>query len=90
MWLHIPAVVWGAISEFYQIVCPLTPLENDLRLAAGGLGYSESFVEHYLVPVVYPSGLTTTLHILLGAAVVAVNVTVYAVVASRRLKGRRR
>ena len=88
-WLHIPAVVWGAISEFFQVICPLTPLENELRLAAGGLGYSESFVDYYLVPVVYPSGLTTALHVTLGVTVVAVNVGVYAVVASRRLAGRR-
>lgn len=87
-WLHIPAVVWGALSEFKQLICPLTPLENDLRLAAAGLGYSESFVEHYLVPVVYPSGVATTIHVMLGVAVVVINAAIYAIVAARRL-GRR-
>ena len=87
-WLHIPAVIWGALSEFRQLICPLTPVENELRLAAGRLAYPESFVEHYLVPVVYPSGLTPALHVVLGVAVVAINVGVYAVVAARRFVGR--
>ena len=83
-WVHLPAAIWGAVVEFAGWVCPLTPLENRLRLASGTPGYSRSFIEHYLVPVIYPAGLTTGLQIVLGLAVVAVNVGLYAVIWRRR------
>ena len=74
---HLPAVAWGAAVEFFGWVCPLTPLENVLRRAGNGAGYSVSFVERYLVPLVYPAELTHELQLLLGGAVVAVNALVY-------------
>ncbi len=74
---HLPAVVWGAAVEFFGWVCPLTPLENVLRRAGGGTGYSASFIERYLVPLVYPAELTRELQLFLGGAVVAVNAVVY-------------
>jgi hypothetical protein len=76
-WAHLPAVMWGAAVEFFGWVCPLTPLENVLRRAGNGAGYSVSFVERYLVPLVYPAELTHELQLLLGGAVVAVNALVY-------------
>lgn len=75
--VHLPAVVWGAAVEFFGWVCPLTPLENLLRRAGGGAGYSVSFIERYLVPLVYPAELTRDLQFLLGGVVVAVNAVVY-------------
>lgn len=88
-WLHIPAAVWGAIIEFTGWICPLTPLEVTLRIAAGGRGYSESFIEHYLLPTIYPSGLTSDVQLLLGFAVAAVNLVIYTIVVMRWL-GRRK
>ncbi len=28
VWIHLPAVAWGAVAEFGGWICPLTPLEN--------------------------------------------------------------
>ena len=64
-------------------VCPLTLLENMLRRAGGGEGYSVSFIERYLVPLVYPDELTRELQLFLGGAVVAVNAGVYFLVLRR-------
>ena len=86
---HLPAVAWGAAVEFFGWVCPLTPLENMLRRAGGGAGYSVSFIERYLVPLVYPAELTRELQLLLGGAVVAVNAVVYFLVLRRVEKVRR-
>jgi hypothetical protein len=84
-WVHVPSAVWGAWIEFAGWTCPLTPLENRLRMAAGQAGYDSSFVEHYLMPVLYPASLTRELQWLLGGAVVGVNAVVY-VIAWRRSK----
>jgi hypothetical protein len=87
-WLHLPAVAWAAYAEFTATICPLTPLENSLRKQAGQEGYDGGFVEHYLIPLIYPAALTPRLQMLIGAIVVAVNVAVYAVALWRR-SGRR-
>jgi Protein of Unknown function (DUF2784) len=83
-WLHLPAVAWVAYLEFSGAICPLTPLENAFRARAGDAGYAGGFIEHYLVPVIYPAGLTPGIQILLGCAVVALNVVVYAALWRRR------
>jgi hypothetical protein len=84
VWLHVPAALWGAALEFAGWPCPLTPLERWLREAGGAVGYPESFVEHYLVPVVYPVALDRPLQILLGLGVVLVNAVAYALIWRRR------
>jgi len=76
-WLHLPAVAWGATVEFAGLWCPLTPLEQRLLLDAGEAGYEGGFITHYLLPVIYPSGLTRDIQFLLGSLVVAVNIIVY-------------
>lgn len=76
IWLHLPAAVWGALIEFYGWVCPLTILENQLRKSSGG-SYSSGFIEHYLIPLIYPEGLTRDIQLLMGAAVVLINLFVY-------------
>ena len=76
-WLHLPAATWGALISYKGWVCPLTPLENRLRLASGDPSYSGGFVEHYIIPVIYPPGLTPGVQLLLAATVVAINVVVY-------------
>jgi hypothetical protein len=76
--LHLPALVWAAYVTLTGNVCPLTPLELALRHSAGQAGYPGGFVEHYIVPVIYPPGLTRPTQVAIGAAIVAFNVAVYA------------
>lgn len=83
-WVHLPCAAWGAAIEFGGWICPLTPWEQALRRQAGAAGYNGGFVEHYLIPLIYPAGLTRGLQIALGVAVLAVNVAVYARVFARR------
>ncbi len=82
-WLHIPAVAWGALIEFAGWICPLTPWENSLRQLAGEQGYAGGFVEYYLVPIVYPAGLTREIQIVLGVLVLLINGIAYAAVVYR-------
>jgi hypothetical protein len=77
VWFHIPCAIWGALIEFLGFVCPLTPLENWLRGRGGEREYAGGFIEHYIIPVLYPSGLTRGMQVLLGAAVVVLNIAVY-------------
>ena len=77
IWLHLPAVVWGAWIEFTNGVCPLTPLEQELRSAAGTESYSGSFIDHYIVPLIYPPGFDQSTALLLGMAVIVINVLFY-------------
>jgi hypothetical protein len=77
-WLQVPAAVWGAHIEFSSGICPLTPLENHLRALGGEAGYSVSFVERYLMPILYPANLTVPIQLVLGGLVVAVNLAAYA------------
>jgi len=86
-WLHVPCAVWGAVIEYQGWVCPLTPLENDLRRRAGLAGYAGGFVEHYVLPVLYPAGLTRPAQALLGTLVVIVNLIAYGVLLRRALRG---
>ena len=79
-WVHLPAAAWGTLVEVAGWICPLTPAEIALRRAAGGGAYETSFVERYLVPVVYPSDLTRELQIALGVLVLGINLGVYSVV----------
>jgi Protein of Unknown function (DUF2784) len=83
-YLHIPVAVYGAAIEFVGWICPLTPLENSLRRQAGGAGYSTGFVEHYLLPVLYPSALTRDIQLLLGVAVIGINLYIYVYAFRRR------
>jgi len=76
-WLHVPAVVWAGLIEFSGWVCPLTPLENHLRRLGGEVGYAGGFIEHYLLPVIYPPGLSHEMQVALGLAVVALNGLAY-------------
>ncbi|HEY5940625.1 MAG TPA: DUF2784 domain-containing protein, partial [Gemmatimonadales bacterium] len=83
-YVHVPAAVWGAAIELGGWICPLTPLEISLRQQAGGTGYSGGFIEHYILPVLYPSALTRDIQLLLGFLVIAFNVTIYAYVFRKR------
>src|SRR5580765_1724124 len=76
-WLHLPAALWGAIVEFTGWICPLTPLENWLRVQDGETPYSSDFIAQYLLPVLYPGDLTRNIQLLLGTVVIVLNVAVY-------------
>jgi nitrate reductase gamma subunit len=82
--LHIPAAVWGVLIEYSGWICPLTPLENSLRVSGGEAGYSGGFIQHYIQPVLYPAGLTRGTQIVLGTLALVVNLTAYGVVIARR------
>ncbi|MBO77910.1 MAG: hypothetical protein CME17_10795 [Gemmatimonadetes bacterium] len=82
-WVHIPCAIWGAWVEFAGWICPLTPLEVDLRTRAGEIGYEGGFIERYVTAALYPQGLTREIQIGLGIAVVAVNVIIYVVAIKR-------
>jgi hypothetical protein len=75
--IHIPAAVWGMLIEFAGWICPLTPLENHFRRLAGEAGYSGGFIEHYITALIYPSGLNRSLQIVLGVAVLLINLVGY-------------
>jgi uncharacterized protein DUF2784 len=82
--VHIPAAIWGVLIEYSGWICPLTPLENAFRRAGGDAGYSGGFVEHYILPGLYPAGLTRETQIVLGSLALLVNLTAYGVVIARR------
>jgi len=81
--LHLSAAAWGALIEFAGWICPLTPWEIALRVKAGQAGYGGGFIEHYLVSLIYPAGLTPQVQIAFGVIVLIVNVAIYSYVASR-------
>ncbi len=82
-WLHLPAVAWAALAQFYALQCPLTPLEIALRRAAGQAGYSGGFIEHYLLALIYPADLTPQIQLWLGLTVLACNAPVYLLLLAR-------
>jgi len=83
-WFHLPAALWGVIIELAGLICPLTHLENRLRRAGGESGYGETFIERYLVPVLYPLGLTHHTQIVFGLSALLLNLAIYARFWSRR------
>ena len=84
LWLHVPCALWGIAVELLGWICPLTPLENELRSKAGMQGYSGGFVERYVIPVVYPADLTRLVQIAAGGLALGINVGIYAWVLKRQ------
>lgn len=82
--LHVPAAIWGAFIELTGSACPLTSVENNLRLKAGESGYSEGFIEHYLMPVIYPHALTRDTQFILAGVVIGINLAIYGWLIYRR------
>jgi len=87
-WLHLPAVAWVVLLGVFGWLCPLTPLEQNLRQAAGGTAYSGGFIEHYLLPLIYPAGLAREVLLVMVAAVIILNIVVYWFVFRQRGKNR--
>lgn len=87
-WIHLPAAIWGGFVEMTGRLCPLTVLENWLRRTGGGSGYERDFIDRYVVPIVYPPGLTREIQVVLGALLVLVNSAIYVMAwRSRRRAG---
>jgi hypothetical protein len=87
VWLHLPAVAWGAYVELYQHTCPLTSLENRLRAEAELAAYGGGFIDHYVMPLIYPPGLTPAWQALLGVLLLLSYAVLYGYAWSRhRLK----
>ena len=84
-WLHVPIMLWAILIEFFGWTCPLTPLEHWLRLQSGSCMYATSFTEHYILPLIYPSGLTYQIQVILGTLVLVINALVYTWVIRRHL-----
>jgi len=84
--LHLAAVSWGVMVEFNHWICPLTPWENSLRRAAGEASYHTSFIEHYLMPLIYPAGLTYDTQLLLGSFVLVINLIIYSLLLRKTTK----
>jgi hypothetical protein len=76
-WVHLPAAAWGVLIEFAGWWCPLTKWENHYLRMAGRAGYDGGFVAHYIMPIIYPAGLTRGLEIAIGVLVLIINVSVY-------------
>jgi Protein of Unknown function (DUF2784) len=88
VWLHVPAMLWGVFIELTGWVCPLTPLENYFRALAGSDIYHGGFIAHYLLPLIYPAGLTPTIQMLLAVVVIVWNVIIYTLLIRLRRKAR--
>ena len=84
IFVHLPAVLWSAVVELAGYYCPLTPWENELRWRAGEAGYAGDFIGHYLLPLIYPAGLTRAVQISLGLGVLILNVLAYSFIWRKR------
>src|SRR5258706_11787799 len=82
--LHIPAILWGMYVEWSGAMCPLTPLENRFREAGGGTAYQGGFIDHYIIPTLYPEDLTRDFQITLGTVIALINVLLYTIAFTRR------
>ncbi len=82
--LHLPAIAWGLFVELSGRPCPLTHWENLLRRLAGTAGYDAGFIEHYLLPLIYPAWLSVPVQYLLAAIVMVVNALIYGGLVWRR------
>jgi hypothetical protein len=88
--VHLPAAAWGFFIEASGKLCPLTPLENQLRKRSGSAEYAGDFIERYLLPIIYPAGLTREVQVVLALVVLLVNVLIYGFVVRRSAARRRR
>jgi len=84
-WVHVPAAVWAGLIEFAGWICPLTPLENWLSFRAGAGTYQDSFIAHYLFPLIYPTKLTRNVQILIGIGVILISLIIYSIVLYKKI-----
>ncbi|MET0049102.1 MAG: DUF2784 domain-containing protein [Sedimenticola sp.] len=86
-WLHVPSVIWGVTIDAMGWICPLTPLENSLRIAGGERGFEGGFIEHYLLPLIYPLGMSRGEQIALAMLALLLNLAIYTIIVKRRMRG---
>lgn len=86
IWLHIPAVIWGAGIEIVGWVCPLTPLENGFRQASAGEVYTSGFLDRYIAPLIYPAGFTDEIATVTGIVVIVINLLIYSIFLIPRIR----
>jgi len=89
VWLHLPSALWAAFISFVGWVCPLTFLENWLRIKGGETGYSEGFIAKYIEPILYPAGLTHWHQVVLGIIVIGLNLAIYSYIFRSNIRQRR-
>lgn len=89
-WLHLPCAAWGVLIEYAGWICPLTPWENQLREKGGGTTYEGDFIDNYILPVMYPEGLTHSTQLILGSFVLVLNLAVYTIVVVQIIRRKRR
>ena len=77
IFVHLPAVLWGVLLEFQGWICPLTPLEQALRRMSGQQGYTGGFIQHYILPVIYPPALDLDIQLILGVLLILINIIIY-------------
>ncbi len=82
---HLPAAAWGVFIEWSGLICPLTYLENNWRRLGHVESYQGGFIDHYIMPVLYPDGLTRNIQFILGGGILVLNITLY-VITVRRLR----
>jgi hypothetical protein len=82
--VHLAAAGWGLFVEVSGAICPLTWAEVHYRRLAGEAGYEGGFIDHYLLPLIYPAGLTRDAQWMLGVAVLVLNAVLYAWIWRRR------
>lgn len=80
LWLHLPALAWGLWVELHQGLCPLTCIENAMRQRAGEAGYAGGFIDHYLLPLIYPPGLGALQQLVIGTVFALWSFAVYGLV----------
>ena len=83
--VHLPAAAWGVMIELNHWICPLTPLEQNMRRAAGQEGYTGGFIDHYINLLIYPEGLTPEIQQILGVSVLLLNAVIYGIWLLQRL-----
>jgi uncharacterized membrane protein len=88
-WIHIPSLLWGALIEFAGWICPLTPLEILLLEKGGAGGYPSGFIEHYIIPLLYPTDLTRDIQVVLGFLVLIINLLIYGWLLKKTLKSKK-
>ncbi len=88
-WIHIPSLLWGALIEFAGWIRPLTPLEILLLEKGGAGGYSSGFIEHYIIPLLYPTGLTRGIQVVLGFLILIINLLIYGWLLKKTLKSKK-
>ena len=80
IYMHLPALSWGIYIELTNSVCPLTYLENWFLYKGEFTPYSNNFINNYLIPIIYPEGLTNEIQIYLGISLIVINILIYGLI----------